>query len=131
MVHRVSTPTETVESTNKFTSNFQVDFEFVFQILGGDMFTNPRYLTKGINEELPLNLQILLWSMIDTLLIEKDYLQVFNIKVIRGSLLGITHNQEQPEYKQTIQAVGEIERDMKIFVIDDGEQSTMLFAEEY
>ncbi len=95
------------------------------------MFTNSRYLTKGINEELPLNLQILLWSLIDSLLIEKDYLQVFNIKVIRGSLLEITHSQEQPTYKQTIQAVGEIERDMKIFVIDDGEQSTMLFAEEY
>lgn len=95
------------------------------------MFTNSRYLTKGINEELPLNLQILLWSMIDTLLIEKDYLQVFNIKVIRGNLLEITHSQEQPTYKHTIQAAGEIERDMKIFVIDDGEQSTMLFAEEY
>lgn len=95
------------------------------------MFTNSRYLTKGIQSELSLSLQILLWSMIDTLLIEKDYLQVFNIKVIRGSLLEITHSQEQPPYKHTIQAVGEIERDMKIFVIDDGEQSTMLFAEEY
>jgi len=95
------------------------------------MFTNSRYLTKGINDELPLNLQILIWSMIDTLIIEKDYLQVFNIKVIRGNLLEITHIQEQLFYKHTIQAVGEIERDMKIFVIDDGEQSTMLFAEEY
>ena len=46
------------------------------------MFNNSRYLTKGINEEVPLNLQILLWSMIDSTLIKKDYLQVFKIKII-------------------------------------------------
>jgi hypothetical protein len=46
------------------------------------MFDNSRYLTKGINEEVPLNLQILLWSMIDSTLIKKDYLQVFKIKII-------------------------------------------------
>ena len=46
------------------------------------MFDNSRYLTKGINEEVPLNLQILLWSMIDSNLIKKDYLQVFNIKIL-------------------------------------------------
>ena len=38
---------------------------------------------------------------------------------------------EQPKYKNTIQAVAVIERDMKIYVIDDGEHTTMLFAEEY
>lgn len=96
------------------------------------MFDNNRYLTKGINEEVPLNLQILLWSMIDTLLIEKDYLQVFKIKIINknANLIEIEHTQEQPNYKKTIQAVATIERDMKIFVIDDG-NTTMLFAEEY
>ena len=97
------------------------------------MFDNSRYLTKGINEEVPLNLQILLWSMIDSTLIKKDYLQVFKIKIINknANLIEITHTQEQPEYKKTIQAVAVIERDMKIFVIDSGESTMMLFAEEY
>lgn len=97
------------------------------------MFDNSRYLTKGINEEVPLNLQILLWSMIDTLLIEKDYLQVFKIKIINknANLIEIEHTTEQPNYKKTIQAVASIERDMKIYVIDDGDHTTMLFAEEY
>lgn len=97
------------------------------------MFDNSRYLTKGINEEVPLNLQILLWSMIDTLLIEKDYLQVFKIKIINknANLIEIVHMQEQPEYKKIIQAVAKVEREMKIYVIDDGENTTMLFAEEY
>ena len=97
------------------------------------MFNNSRYLTKGINEEVPLNLQILLWSMIDSMLIERDYLQVFKITIVNRSanLIEITHTQEQPEYKQTINAVAVIERDMKIFVIDNRENTTMLFAEEY
>ena len=97
------------------------------------MFNNSRYLTKGINEEVPLNLQILLWSMIDSTLIKKDYLQVFNIRLINknSNLIEITHTQEQPKNKNTIQAVAVIERDMKIYVIDDGEHTTMLFAEEY
>lgn len=95
------------------------------------MFRNARYMTKGVHEELPLNLQILLWSMIDSLLIEKDYLQIFNIKIVRGSLVEITHSQEKPVYNQTIQAVADIEKDVKVYVIDDGEHSTMLFAEEY
>ena len=95
------------------------------------MFNNSRYITKGINEELPLSLQILLWSLVDSLLIKKDYLQIFNIKVIRGNLLEITHSQEQPVYKQTIQVVGNIEREMKVYAIDDGEQSILLLSEEY
>ena len=95
------------------------------------MFNNSRYITKGVHEELPLSIQILLWSLVDSLLIEKDYLQIFNIKVIRGNLLEITHSQEKPVYKQTIQAVSDIDRNMKVYIIDDGEYSTMLFAEEY
>ena len=97
------------------------------------MFDNSRYLTKGINEKVPLNLQILLWSMIDSTLVEKDYLQVFNLKILNknANLIEITHSQEQPEYKNTIQAVAVIERDMKIYVIDDGENTVMLQANEY
>ena len=95
------------------------------------MFNNSRYITKGINEELPLSIQILLWSLVDSLLIEKDYLQIFTIKIIRGNLLEITHSQEKPVYTKTIQAVGDIDRNMKVYIIDDGEYSTMLFAEEY
>ena len=95
------------------------------------MFNNSRYITKGVQEELPLSIQILLWSLVDSLLIEKDYLQVFNIKVIRGNLLEITHSQEKPVYKQIIQAVGDIDRNMKVYIVYSVEYSTMLFAEEY
>ena len=42
------------------------------------MFNNQRYVTRGISNELPLMLQIILWGLIDTMEVaEKDYLQVF------------------------------------------------------
>lgn len=44
------------------------------------MFNNKRYITRGVANEVPLELQILLWDMIDTMEVkEKDYLQVFKL----------------------------------------------------
>lgn len=36
-----------------------------------------RYITRGINEKIDLQLQILLWSLVDNLKIEKDYFAIF------------------------------------------------------
>ena len=86
------------------------------------MFNKERYLTRGISNEIPLEIQILLWSMIDKLNVKKDYLQVFEIE----------HRQEVPKYKSDIvvKNVG-ISSKVKIFVIDDGEYSTMMLSSEY
>ena len=86
------------------------------------MFNKERYLTRGISNEIPLEIQILLWSMIDKLNVKKDYVQVFEIE----------HRQEVPKYKSDIvvKNVG-ISSKVKIFVIDDGEYSTMMLSSEY
>ncbi len=43
------------------------------------MFNNQRYVTRGISNELPLMLQIILRGLIDSMeVVEKDYLQVFH-----------------------------------------------------
>ena len=39
------------------------------------MFDNSRYLTRGVNQSIPLELQIFMWSCIGNLKIEKDYLE--------------------------------------------------------
>ena len=48
------------------------------------MFGSNRYITKGINHELPMELTIFLWSRVDALKLESDgnmdYLQVFELK---------------------------------------------------
>lgn len=95
------------------------------------MFNNQRYVTRGISNELPLMLQIILWGLIDTMEVaEKDYLQVFCLSNESGKQK-ITHSQEQPEYSKEYLFPSEEPITAKIFVIDDKTHTTMLLAEEY
>lgn len=97
------------------------------------MFDNSRYLTKGVDADIPLMLQVLMWQCIDEMPEPKDYLQVFRLKKLENGNQMIVHSQENPAYKQTyvIFADGFEAVDAKIFVIDDETHSTMLLAEEY
>ena len=96
------------------------------------MFDKAKYLTRGIQARIPVEIRIAMWGMIGDIPNEKrDYLQVFNLTWNNGKLT-IKHSQEIPMYENTVtldssHANGE----EKIFVIDDGDYSTMLLAEEY
>ena len=95
------------------------------------MFNNQRYVTRGISNELPLMLQIILWGLIDSMeVVEKDYLQVFCLSAESG-IQKIIHKQEHPEYSKEYLFPSEAPITAKIFVIDDETHSTMLLAEEY
>lgn len=94
-----------------------------------------RYVSRQVNENVPTQLQILLWSMIDSLKGKKelDYLQIFRLKV-KGNKVLIEHEQEVPQYREQYEVDGEkfsIKQDMKIYVIDSVDYITMIFAEEY
>ncbi len=79
-----------------------------------------------------LLLQLFMSKCIDEMPPPKDYLQVFKLTLEDGKQK-IVHSQEEPEFKQEYLLkladapifIG------KIFVIDDGEHSTMLLASEY
>lgn len=97
-----------------------------------------RFMTRAIAETFPDELKILIWEIIDEDVNEysdTDYLQVFTFKKVGESILAVTREQEQPprttvvyiEYKAEYQSI----LDRKIFVIDDTNHSTMLYAEEY
>ena len=98
---------------------------------------NNRYVTRGINEEVDIRIQMIIWSMIDKLKgegnVELDYLQIFKIRK-EGKKVIIEQSQEAPENKETytieIEDV-EIGNENKIYVIDSGEYSTMLLPSEY
>lgn len=94
------------------------------------MFKNSRYLTKGVQTEIPLELQFFMWDCIDQLPEECDYLQVFNLEPF-GEMQRITHTSENPEYKMEYLIPSEAPITAKVYVIDDGDHSTMLFANEY
>ena len=94
-------------------------------------FNNPRFITKGVSENVSFELQMFMWNCIDTMQSSKDYFQVFKCTENNGKHK-IIHIQEEPDYKKeylinsdTPFYVG------KIFVIDDESHSTMLLAEEY
>lgn len=98
------------------------------------MFRNGRYVTRGVTNEIPADLQLAMWNMIDSLRGSKkklDYLQVFELQPV-GGLQKIVHSQEVPKYQNEILcAVADGPVAAKIFVIDDGDHSTMMLAEEY
>ena len=102
----------------------------------------PKYLTKGIQERIPLDLQILMWQMYDRCKEEMektDYLHVFQLKSLEGNLLNqeIIHKQEIPEYERTY--VIEVNQSVieKIYIIENNSDEIsetyvmMLLAEEY
>lgn len=99
---------------------------------------NNRYVTREVNEEVDIRLQLIMWSMIDKLKdegnIELDYLQVFKLRK-EGNKIVINQSQEVPEYSCTYEMDIEdiqIDDEIKIYVIDNGiEGSTMLFPWEY
>ena len=96
-----------------------------------------RYVTRGVNDEVDIRLQLIMWSMIDKLKdegnVELDYLQVFKLRR-EGNKILINQSQEVPEYLCTYEIEIEdiqIEDEIKVYVIDSGEYSTMLFPWEY
>lgn len=91
----------------------------------------PRYLTRGVDAEIPPEIQIFLWAAIDQMPEPKDYLQVFNLSAENG-LQVIDHTSEQPEFHMTyLLTTVEVPVTAKVYVMDSEEYCTMLLAEEY
>ena len=96
-----------------------------------------RYVTRGVNEEVDIRLQLIMWSMIDKLKdegnVELDYLQIFKIRK-DGNKIVINQSQEVPQYSCKYEIELEdikMDNEIKVYVIDSGEYSTMLFPNEY
>lgn len=102
------------------------------------MFNNKRYLTKGILRGIPIEIQMIIWAMIEELknkIKTVDYLQVFELTTIYDTAgkpeQHIKHFQEQPPHKVEITVKCDVPVKEKIYVIDDETHSTMLLASEY
>ena len=96
----------------------------------------PKYMTKGIQDRIPLDLQILMWQMYDRCKEEMektDYLHVFQLKELEGEVLNqeIIHQQEIPEYERTYVINIDHPITEKVYVIESEDYVTMLLANEY
>ncbi|MDE6004920.1 MAG: DUF960 domain-containing protein [Oscillospiraceae bacterium] len=90
-----------------------------------------RYLTRGIDAEIPFDVQLFMWQCVDAMPEPKDYLQVFRLTEQNGLQI-IHHTTEQPEYEMTyILTTMTKAVTAKVYIIDDGDHCTMLLAEEY
>ena len=91
-----------------------------------------RCMTRNIVEDIPIEINILLWNLIDKLQIEKDYLQIFELSPIVEGIVEIIHKQEVPEYEAIIYIHNDtIKESKKIYAIDSVEYSTLMFSYEY
>lgn len=96
------------------------------------MFNNQRYLTQGVQVEIPIELQLFelqlfMWGCIDKLPEERDYFQVFKLENL-GGIQKITHFSEQPEYRKEYLIPTGNPITSKVYIIDSEEYSTMLLA---
>lgn len=89
-----------------------------------------RYLTCGVDNSIPIELQLFLWECVDRMPAPRDYLQVFELKPV-GILQAITHRSEEPAYKMEYVIPMENPIAEKVYIIDDDDHSTMLLASEY
>lgn len=99
-----------------------------------------RYITKGVNEQVPKEIQQRSFQLIDEKAnqaeIQLDYLQIFefNRDDQRGTIT-IVHRQEEPFFIDYSEI--RITKDLvnfqikKLWVIDDHTHQTMLLPEEY
>ena len=94
------------------------------------MFDNQRYLTRGIIDTIPLELQLFMWNCVDIMPEPKDYFQVFELSDLRN-MQHIVHKSEQPEYKMNYFIPTQKAVTAKVYIIDSEKYSTMLLAEEY
>lgn len=105
------------------------------------MFKNQekRYITRGIDSDVPKELQIFCWRMIDEFVkgnsIKADYLQIFEFEEKQSEELKVIHRQEEPKYQKSYEFRLEGNPSKcklsKLWVIDDGENQIMLLPEEY
>ena len=94
----------------------------------------PCYKTNGVDERLPLVLQMYLWQLMFEVDENRDYLQIFEIKedVIEGALVQvIIHSQEEPEMTKSHYYGTDEPIVARVYIIDDTTHFTMLLSSEY
>lgn len=102
------------------------------------MFTGKKYISRGIDTTLNLDMQVLLWGLIDDLNkrndLPIDYLQIFELSSQRIDdilIQKITHRKEIPFCQREYYIITEEAIDEKVYVIDSEEYVTMILASEY
>ncbi|WP_035296030.1 DUF960 family protein [Brevibacillus thermoruber] len=106
---------------------------------GQAMFSSDRYVTSGVREKVPVELQLMLWSIIEARKErgdKLDYLQVFELStemVDDEPLQKVLNRQEQPFHEEVfyVNMIGLPLDGVTVWIMDSGEYCTLLLPEEY
>ena len=90
-------------------------------------FQNTIFMTRAVKEEIPWDLILSIVSLVQNMPkdIEVDYLQTIDIKETK-----LIHKQEEPEYQKEYTLKIPTKK-CKLFFIDNGQYSTLMFSHEY
>lgn len=97
------------------------------------MFEKNKYTTKEINEKIsPIHVMLMI-ELVHDMNVKRDYLQIFKLYLDseNKNLQIIEHSQEKPHYTRLHKFITLNPVEAKIYVIDYGEYSVMMFADEY
>lgn len=101
------------------------------------MFHSTKYATQSVADRVPVQLQIMLWTLIERKRLAGevlDYLQVFELslyKVGGQSLQKVIHRQEVPPFTEMHYFDVEEVYVGKVWVMDNRDYATMLFPSDH
>ncbi|GED34933.1 DUF960 family protein [Brevibacillus centrosporus] len=103
------------------------------------MFSSDRYVTRGVNEVVPFELQLLLWSILEKRQErgdQLDHLQIFELSAewVDGEpVQKVLNRQEQPFHEEVfyVDHTENLAIGVTVWIMDSGEYSTLLLPEEY
>ncbi|RNB90210.1 hypothetical protein EDM59_01835 [Brevibacillus nitrificans] len=102
------------------------------------MFSSERYVTRGVNEAVPFELQLILWSILEKRQErgdQLDYLQIFELSAewVDGEpLQKVVNRQEQPIHQEAfyVDHIENLAIGVTVWIMDSGKYSTALLPEE-
>lgn len=96
-----------------------------------------KYTTRGVANDISLDIQLILWSMIDTWKAQRkelDYLQVFELSIATVNskpVQKVIHRQEVPPLREETMFKVNQPINGRIWVVDSSEEAVMMLPEEY
>ncbi|ELK39419.1 hypothetical protein D478_24483 [Brevibacillus agri BAB-2500] len=102
-------------------------------------FTSDRYVRRGVNEVVPVELQLILWSILEKRQErgdQLDFLKVFELSAewVDGEpLQKVINRQEQPFHREVfyVDHTENLAIGVTVWIVDSRTYSTMLLPEEY
>ena len=80
--------------------------------------------------QIPVELQLVMWTLLDQIEVDADYLQVFEL-IEKDGFQHIIHSQEYPVWKTEHRVLGIQPVTAKVYIILEPGLETMILAEDY